>query len=159
MENNGNIRLVHQENSIWVNINFLCVLEFSHYANIKVFKTIFQYIYMAHCISKFPSITTWKLFKRALNTSVDVTCFLHTKLVSTKTQYYQWHDIILFCSVTMLANSETTTKKEKRKETIIITKEQDKNKDKMLITTQSCYHIDHAFTILFPKAIPESIKV
>lgn len=89
MENNGNIRLVHQENSIWVNINFLCVLEFSHYANIKVIKTIFQYIYMAHCISKFPSITTWKLFKRALNTSVDVTCFLHTKLVSTKTQYYQ----------------------------------------------------------------------
>jgi hypothetical protein len=63
---------------------------------------------MAHCNSEFQQSLPRKLFKRVLKTRVEVTCFLHTKLASSKTQHYQRHVVILFCTIIMFLNSETT---------------------------------------------------
>ncbi|KAL9398649.1 hypothetical protein Peur_007610 [Populus x canadensis] len=63
---------------------------------------------MAHCNSEFQQSLPRKLFKRALKTRVEVTCFVHTKLASSKTQHYQRHVVILFCTIIMFLNSETT---------------------------------------------------
>ncbi|KAJ6992774.1 hypothetical protein NC653_016007 [Populus alba x Populus x berolinensis] len=63
---------------------------------------------MSHCNSEFQQSLPRKLFKRVLKTRVEVTCFLHTKLASSKTQHYQRHVVILFCTIIMFLNSETT---------------------------------------------------
>lgn len=63
---------------------------------------------MAHCNSEFQQSLPRKLFKRVLKTRVEVTCFLDTKLASSKTQHYQRHVVIIFCTIIMFLNSETT---------------------------------------------------
>lgn len=47
-------------------------------------------------------------YLRVLQTTVEVTCFLHDKLESSKTRHYQRHVVILFYTIIMFLNSETT---------------------------------------------------